>query len=124
MKANELRIGNWVIGHLTGRYLQVDWLAMKHMWDGNIQSVYNPQIPVYNPILLTPEILEKCGVEEIYKSPMHTTFYLHGISYYFWHELGKQYAEISGKHYEHIQYLHQFQNVIFDLTNTELPITL
>ena len=124
MNYKDLRYDNWVKGHLTGKYLQVDWLVMKHMADGNIQSVYTPDIPVYEPIPLTPEILVKAGFEEIYKSSMHTTFYKDKVSYYFWHQTAMQYADFMGNQYDNIQNVHQLQNLIHSLTGEELNIEL
>jgi hypothetical protein len=53
IKANELRIGNWV--EYLGKYVQCD-----------INTIYAiskivDESKIYNPIPLTPEILEKCG---------------------------------------------------------------
>lgn len=56
-------LGNWVRSVQTGEYRQLDWIAMKHISDGNIQSIYD-RSPVYEPIKLTPEILRKIGFIE------------------------------------------------------------
>lgn len=112
MQENELRIGNKVLSHLTKEIVDVDWLVMKHMEDGNIQSAYTPDMPVYEPILITPEILEACGFEKCscdgYKH--------HGL-------------HISKNDKEELYYrgiilksLHQLQNLYFTLTGEELTI--
>ena len=132
INANELRIGNWV----------------HHFDDGNIQTK-SVDINLaenknhendYNPIPLTPEILEKCGFATRDDS---------GIIYY---ELsipkdniaphGSNVYELSGlrlagsldtitisytvnNHWaaRNITSLHQLQNLYFALTSTELEYT-
>ena len=62
VKPNEVRVGNLLEAHLTGEIVSVDWLAIKHLADGNYQSFYAPT--VYKPIVLTEEWLEKFGFEK------------------------------------------------------------
>ena len=123
MTYKDLRFGNWVKGHLTGQYLQVYWLVMKHMEDGNIQSVYTPDIPVYEPIPITEDLLIKLGFEEVYKSPIHSTYFLDGLSYYFWYNDGRQYADFKGVQIN-CNYLHSMQNLHHSLTGKELELNL
>lgn len=117
IKANELRIGNWLLG-CNNYYFQVDtdtFVALEHK-----SSNYNSDCPA--PIPLTPEILEKCGFVRKENTGSGITwdygkfrliqgylpeFYLDAPHY------GKAYTT-----------LHQLQNLYFALTQTELQITL
>ncbi|UXO94105.1 hypothetical protein Pan5_63 [Pseudanabaena phage Pan5] len=119
MKPNEVRIDNCVMGYLDKKPVKVDWLVIKHLWDGNIQSLYDPK-PVYEPIPLTPEILEKCGFEDddsdFLKNINERTCIHINIS------LGRTVLES----YDGIiiipmcEYLHQLQNLFHALTGEEL----
>lgn len=60
ISANELRVDNWVQSNLTKGFLQVDWLVIKHVCDGNIQNAYDNS-HVYLPIALTSDLLIKMG---------------------------------------------------------------
>lgn len=117
MKPNEVRIDNWLMGYLDKKPVKVDWLVIKHLWDGNIQSPYDPK-PVYEPIPLTPEILEKCGFEfkptgdEVYEQ-----IWNNGSIELWEHDEGfcHSYAN-SGD----VNYLHQLMNLNYALTGEEL----
>jgi hypothetical protein len=133
MKANDLRVGNTLKSHLTGEYVKVDWLAIKHIQDGNIQSIYNPEVPVYEPIPLTPEILEKCGFKLL--------SFANGVKYISLPKLPKPFVLLFVRdHYilsikqdsfpELIDMqtrgskLHQLQNLYYALTGEEFKINL
>lgn len=122
--AKELRIGNWV--------------QIAQMWQGAGYDIYrqcdidtinrisrdaNNRNPFYDPIPLTPEILEKCGFEinsfgrlvisinplfqigESLEQPGSTMLYCHNRC-------------VSNN----IRYLHQLQNLFFALAGKELEI--
>lgn len=105
MNANELRLGNFVLEESKRVQLSEDDLevlfAARNYAD-------------YEPIPLTPEILEKCGFEKGEKGFWFTG----GIEY----NLEKNLLEGFG--YCLIEYLHQLQNLYFALTGEELQITL
>jgi hypothetical protein len=115
IKASELRIGNWL--HLKNSdFIKVDV-------DNIADVVNNPAI--FNPIQLTPEILEKCGFEDkgsgyLTKSIDEGGAFLMceygGVSIY--HNIEECSFNFPGK------YLHQLQNLFFALTGTELTINL
>ena len=116
--ANELRMGNWVkdsLGYLViGVNAKVEFAS------------------AYEPIPLTPEILEKCGFEkelfemsgcEVWHVP-NTLWriarsYRDENEYKLWHE------RISPPTWnlKTLKYLHELQNIIFALTNEELNYT-
>lgn len=63
IKVEEVRYDNLIRSHLTQEIIKVDWLVIKHLSDGNVQSVYDPQKPVYEPIKISEEWLQKLGFE-------------------------------------------------------------
>ena len=127
MDAKELRIGNWVNAILPNKPWMVDDLVIYHMVKGNIQSVYDPS-PVYEPIPLTPEILEKAGFEESqdgYYYNEEATFRIHDnlmlIDMAFFDSGNDRlYFQNIGD----VEYLHQLQNLVYALTGEELTIEL
>jgi hypothetical protein len=117
--AQDVRVGNWLKSHLTGEYVKVDWLVIKHLLDGNIQSVYQPSIPVYEPVVLTPEILERAG----FKTPdgyNSTVLYKNGLMIDY--HMGKY--KVRDHTLAPCDYLHQLQNLFFALCGTEIDINL
>lgn len=113
MKANELRIGNWVY-----------YPPMKN----NYQVLrLNTDIEVdYEPIPLTEEILLKCGFSnngdggvELYLKPMILSYDLKTKKMYL---MAGQFAECTDT--VPCEYLHQLQNLYFALTGEELTINL
>lgn len=106
VNANELRIGNLI--EKGGEWFAADFIA--------IQMAHN-----YNPIPLTPEILEKYGFE---KSNEFRTYRLNefDIEYVFgeWHWVVDDRGDNEGTKPRTIKYLHQLQNLYFLLTGKEL----
>lgn len=119
MEAKELRIGNWV-----------NWTKPENK--PTFERVYilsmddiNEDLPeFYDPIHLTPEILEKAGFQtydDIKKLDVESDFgceltYEKGHLFFYDCDGGK-----IGKEIKHI---HQLQNLYFALTGEELPIDL
>lgn len=104
IKANELRIGNWVHAFKTEWSIQGDDFKYEEM--------------PYDPIPLTREIIESCGFEK------HTLGYNSlnsNINLYQMKEglpiLPCWKENVIGKE---IKYLHQLQNLYFALTQTEI----
>lgn len=120
INANELRLGNAL------EYLVEDCVDNSSEWMLNIvdaadivdaasnESIFNKY---YQPIPITPEILEKCGF--VRNSLMDS------------YELGKYSVRYSMMYYEGhevselntCKYLHQLQNLYFALTGEELNYT-
>jgi hypothetical protein len=131
--ANELRIGNWVIqdGQLS-RVLSICDGDVKHCVIANGgRSVHGS----WEPIPLTPEILVKCGFEQIESGDMLYGLWSHQDTELFlelkwparengfWPQIMGEterflIAEVS------VKYLHQLQNLIFSLSQTEINIQL
>ena len=118
MKQTELRLGN-LIEYREKRIVTVVSLGVLQTED-NLGLMYgSDDIEDYNPIPLTEEWLEKLGFEQIYDSKMHSTYYLMGLSYYFWYDKIRQYAQYYSV-IVNCQSVHQLQNLYFALTNEEL----
>lgn len=107
MKAEELRIGNWIEAVASmGNY------PMKMTEYNFVSLINNPNCA--NPIVLTPEILEKCG---FVSNPYQNRFELGqvhiqycGVRNMFWIE--NYSAELKS--------LHQLQNLTYALTGEEI----
>lgn len=120
MKANELRIGNLVMYNdqntgLIPTPVQIDISDLILIQNGVNECVYNP-------IPLTPEILEKAGFKNRYnKNCFLYKDKIGGWEYQFNGDIfsvGEQVIK------NRLQYLHQLQNLYFALTGEELNIDL
>lgn len=134
MKANELRIGNCCEYLLEDKFENPD-----NLWSLNVIDAEDilylskyPDCENYRPIVLTPEVLEKCGFEfdeSVYKSKIYGNNE--------WIEFDKdgdcfnvflKQGNVTGSDdvillYTQIDYLHQLQNLYFALTGEELTYT-
>jgi hypothetical protein len=131
IKANELRIGNWIMDR-GGKMWQIDhWeepdvVATKQPIIGDhpvFGTMYGHPLTEYithlQPIPLTPEILEKAGFTKMGGSFSFREFtitanydlIIDGSSY-----------DYTGVYWGKIEYLHRLQNIIHSLTGDELTI--
>ena len=123
MKANELRIGNWVVAPATPfEAVKINIDALKYFGDDLI------------PIPLTEDWLIKFGFDMINDAPKTIKYYrLNGISFEVLkddrvankpNEALKLYDNIGlwNTTYKHIKNVHQLQNLHFALTGEELEI--
>jgi hypothetical protein len=134
--ANELRIGNFVLAKpIFGNDKKFKPLQIAS--PNEIFRCYNTPKD-FNPIPLTPEILEKCGFVVVHKANNHYTINdpngfkdSHKIAIF--HTVNNQWHiafsdTFSGyKDYiptTKIKYLHQLQNLYFALTGEELTVKL
>lgn len=113
MKANELRLNNYV--KHNGNFYQVEEISDEWLQIDNYQL--NTELNEIEPIPLTEEILLKCG------------FFEGQIGYYFLNDItisveGQVYFGDEETWVAELQYLHQLQNLYFALTNQELEINL
>jgi hypothetical protein len=153
IKDKDLQIDNLLISTLTGEYVKADWLVIKHITDGNVQSVYDDR-SVYEPIPLTEEILIKAGFNTFDHTCLHTGFnkcfvkidqhkyprsgfaldYYDGTFklLYLAHQqdasnLKAPYTDECYNYVEReaeLKYVHQLQNLYYALTGEELEINL
>lgn len=122
--ASDLRIGNWV--YVTNwDYFKV----LQILEDGVIIFNGHGEEPFMNlePIPLTPDILEKCGFEELDGNEYYRFFDLDAVRVYI-HRMDNSafvsYSQSTLDHYTNNLHLHQLQNIIYALTNNELTINL
>lgn len=134
MKANELRIGNYV--NIEGDVVKVKEIYEKsiHYANGAYESYATEDF--IQPIELTGDILIdigfKKGYNEIYSKTIKVDFYEYNISYqnvkdnkYSFVAYGYKNGELKRQiRLDNIQYLHELQNVFFSFTNQELEIKL
>jgi hypothetical protein len=110
MKANELRIGNWVMVFPVKNPQQV----CDVMFDSvNTESVFGQHYGEVEPIQLTEEWLLKFG---FISNPHSNEFYGKNMIFHNWM---KDRGYISWG-FTQIEYVHQLQNLYFALTGEEL----
>jgi hypothetical protein len=128
IKANDLRLGNWV----NRKYWNPEPNNERFSYDAVRVGIIKPMtanlilkgksiiakypIEDLQPITLTPELLEKSGFEK-----ENDYWNLEGFK--IWHD-GKGFYHINSELLVHIDYLHQLQNLFYSLTGTELEINL
>lgn len=131
IQATELRIGNWVEEVFAGGrgQKQVNWLMLQDM------CKKTPMF-LYEPIPLSPDILEKCGfVKEIRGKVWEfdgeeTVYFLNGVDIFHKEDQGFFYATYTrypGRGFKagvQVEHLHHLQNLIFALTGEELTLNL
>lgn len=131
---NELRIDNWISDPKRG-YCQVNGIQVHssgetYLWlvNAGMQFQHRVNINEISPILLTPEILEKCGFKKV-EHPTSVTIEGDLISGYDHYEDETNYClpfmngEILNGH-NPIKHLHILQNWYFFCTGQEIPIIL
>lgn len=111
MNASELRIGNWVKN--LGLDVKIEGYGIAFCAEGKL---------VYDPIPLTPEILEKCGFGNGNSEKANVDLWNKYWIGDFELDNNKECFDYEGK--VSIKYLHQLQNLYFALTGEELKITL
>lgn len=116
MKANELRIGDWVMIYGSQQKIHsIDENSVNGDFYGDGAANY---LDGCSPIPLTPEILEKVGFEK--RIDTGNEFYTHGSFALYKTDGGFLHnaCDVS------IDSLHQLQNLVYILTGTELEINL
>lgn len=131
----ELRINNIVNAHInnSSRYITIVGIQKMVVTEGGLKDTGNPNypyeykwIPANNieAIPLTKEILIKCGFIERQCNNENncSLFYNDALTLY------PKTVDMNSFYLEHydidIKFLHQLQNIYFDLTNEELIIKL
>lgn len=134
IKANELRIGNWVL--LDGKHIAdiesvtQNVISTKNPYnkytDGTSGDYWNCASDYITPVPLTPEILEKCGFEKFQygDSTALEGYVTNGRIIIKGFLTPDNYFNLLGYKQDHsiIQYLHQLQNLYFALAGEELQV--
>lgn len=121
IKANELRIGNWVILSEDSTKFIIEEISKTGLVVQNSQETAWIEIEEFEPIPLTEEILLKCGFEHSIAGLFGNNYMLNSVSIQL-KTLGA-YILVCYPKCE-IKYLHQLQNLYFALTGQELEINL
>ena len=122
IKANELRLGNWVNydepynGKPNYQQLGFEYFIM----------IGNGKTFAISPITLTPEILEKCGFERlVYEDFPEDQLYQYGDGFILNYTAdGWNLSDHSITKMMKFKFVHQLQNLYFALTWEELTINL
>jgi hypothetical protein len=125
IQANELRIGNWFCNQ-KNQPQQVEFFTLEYLCNDN----FSPHDAV-NPILITPEILEKCGFDwDNYSGKFNLDIKGMGSIDCCNYLTDKTMLVYAGTDMDcafttqPILYLHQLQNLYFALTGEELNYQL
>ena len=131
MTANELRIGNYINPKVNDIVVKDEFHKVEPTTMMMILGLIDNRGIEFEPIELTPEILEKCGFGKYptgcYCKNLKTDDSYLAIDLKYgngvWLNIyqGKRENTIPLKHIKH---LHQLQNLYFALTGQELEITL
>lgn len=113
IKANELRIGNYVYDN-DSRIIKVSSTGNKVITADENDATILHKLDNIIGIPLTPEILEQCGFKHLCLDQYDNKNYSFRIGGLFIRKYDKCILSTS------IYFLHQFQNLYFALTNEEL----
>jgi hypothetical protein len=122
MKANELRLGNWVKGSFLGELCKVTQLGHEKYSEyigAKGDGFYGQN--GFEPIPLTPEILVKAGFRQsisnekvwVLKIGENNLMLKNDVAWFYW----------AGLSYP-FKYLHQLQNLVYAIYGEELAIQL
>ena len=115
MKANELRLGNWIARGGNGEHYQTTAMTISDLEDGRIAPT---GIPITEEWLLKFGFEGKCRIE-ISKAPQRWLSWSYGNDFWIENRDEETMHEI-----ENIKYVHQLQNLYFCLCGEELKIAL
>ncbi len=112
MKAQELRIGNYLKIIETNQDTEIYLLGIQHILECEVKGIPSN----YSPIPVSPEWLEKLGFENkhIFKIKGNFSMSKHPYRDDIYHLVGYANSIIV------IEYVHQLQNLFFALTGEEL----
>lgn len=122
MKASELRLNNWVLQ--DGLPTQITG----YMFHAEFEGLYEIE-DEFEPIPLTPEILEAAGLKMVGEKPFFSMrIQLNKTDELCWYSQDKElrYQTIGSgfTRYYKTKFMHQLQNLYFALTGEELEIKL
>ena len=127
MKANELRIGNWVYQDYVKENVTVSGLyeSSDECWYNIHNGESRGPIQSFKPIPLTEEWLIKFGFEDD-NGEIELQLGNYTGAYLWFNNVSKQLRLVSGDgkflSHDKLKYVHQLQNLYFALTGEELTI--
>jgi len=124
MKANELRVNNWV--NVTDKDYQITQILERGINCGIVGAMYD----IVKPIPLTEEWLERFGFEDLSKERYSNYYKNNGKVWILNVTIGTENwwcgspSDINGKskHLRNVEFVHQLQNLYFALTGQELEL--
>ncbi len=125
---DELRKGNYFSGNFRDRWSVIKIRAMP-LYSYDVEAADGKEYSLANleGIPLSPEILQKCGfkfdADELFDGEREVVVEKYILGYFEWYQKSKElfYREVN---LPHIKYLHQLQNIYFDLIGEELNVQL
>ncbi len=121
IKANELRIGNFLLVDdkiISVHHIRYNSIGVNCSFSTSVVCIYILDKGRIRPIPLDPEILEKCGFEK----NIDTGDYWSREGFKLWFD-GVGFYHINSELFFHVTYLHQLQNIYFDLCNEEIALS-
>lgn len=119
MKAEELRMGNWVF-----LYKGNDKVPFQ-MEGFDIYKVSESNCYYISPIPLTEKVLEACGAVYLHANIWEYELKLSAINVYFRFNSNHCFSEVGGIYMgDRISHLHQLQNLYYAMRGAELQIDL
>lgn len=115
MNLQELSIGNWVYNKHHGKAIQItpfDFFTHIHR-DGEQYLIGNPNLVSgkdFEPIPITPEILEKNGIKKEYNI-LYDDFY-HNDNFSITKVVDEWLVRIGATNSLYVKYVHQLQNAL------------
>lgn len=126
INTEDIMQGNYMLWQ--GEVIKVDGCvaSMIYFWnngknDGNESELKIVNSAHFNPIPLTPELLEKCP--DFVWDKNYDCYYFNGISVYFLKDI-LHYCKVKYRAIINIKYLHELQNLVKVLTGKPLNINL
>ena len=113
LKATDLRIGNWVLNPNNSECSQITAMDISDIQSG---------IKVRQGILLTEDLLLKCGFQTDDEEWLHITFQLDDGNESYGIRFNGNFWEYYMFDLTKIYFLHELQNLIYSLTCEELTI--
>ena len=117
IQANELRIGNFLI-HVNGEIEKVH--SVRYI--NGRSKINGAQADQFNPIPLTEEWLVNLGAEEV---GIGTNLFEYDRFYLRWHPQFKYWYVtqlVSGEYITKVEFVHEWQNLVFALNGEELEV--
>lgn len=126
IKANELRVGN-ILENGVILEIKQTVVRLKYLYEGKEERTALNDYQQLEPIRLSEEWLKKLGFEKIFETDHRKVF-----DYYLDHRFGyndnfgfrniNSAVTFVGNTFDHIEYVHQLQNLYFILTGKELEL--
>ena len=114
MKSNEVRVGNFILfSGVQTRVIPADFATQ-------CRGINSSEMPNFNPIELTEEWLIKAGLEKTKDYYISTKTEMYKGFRFNLRVLANEYTFCYEGFFKKIEFVHQLQNLYFELTGSEL----